>query len=67
MLMKRWSIVDGRRCLLKSGEASFIQELYNEVAASIIVKTMGLSYVKYRLRSSKEPYAAYARTLSIPT
>lgn len=49
MLMKCWRIVNGERCLIKAGEAPFMQEPYNEVAASIIAESMGIPHVSYDL------------------
>lgn len=49
MLMKRWRVVNGRRCLLKAGEPPFRQEPFNEVAASSMAETMGIDHVDYRL------------------
>lgn len=35
-LKKKWTIVNGKRCLLKTGNDALQQEPYNEVLASII-------------------------------
>ena len=47
MLMKRWKIVDGRRCLIKTGELPYRQEVYNERAACILAEHMGVLHVGY--------------------
>lgn len=47
MLMKRWKIVDGRRCLIKTGELPYRQEAYNEKAACILAERMGIPHVEY--------------------
>ena len=36
-LKKKWTIIDGKRCLLKGGSGAFCQELYNEVIALSIL------------------------------
>ena len=47
MLMKRWKVVDGRRCLIKTGELPYRQEVYNERAACILAEHMGIPHVEY--------------------
>lgn len=47
VLRKRWKIVDGRRCLIKSGTMPIMQEPYNEVVASWVARSMGLPAVEY--------------------
>lgn len=49
VLKKRWKILDGNRCLIKAGEAPYMQEPYNEVAAAIIADSMGIDHVEYSL------------------
>lgn len=49
MLMKKWKVVGGRRCLLKAGESPYRQEPFNEVAASVMAETMGIDHVDYQL------------------
>ncbi len=48
-LKKRWKIIDGKRCLLKSGSAPFIQQPFNEVIASIIMRALNINHVEYHL------------------
>lgn len=48
VLMKRWTICDGKRCLLKSGAVPNNQEPINEVIASAIMKRVGIEHVEYR-------------------
>ena len=47
MLMKRWSVIDGSRCLIKAGELPYRQEAYNEKAACILAERMGIPHVEY--------------------
>ena len=49
MLMKRWKIVDGRRCLIKTGELPYRQEVYNERAACVLAEHMGIPHVEYEV------------------
>ncbi|WP_287993094.1 HipA domain-containing protein [Ruminococcus sp.] len=48
-LQKRWKIIDGKRCLLKSGSAPFRQQPINEVIASIILDKLGIDHIPYTL------------------
>ncbi|WP_294483521.1 HipA domain-containing protein [uncultured Ruminococcus sp.] len=48
-LQKRWKIIDGKRCLLKSGSAPFRQQPINEVIASIILERLGIDHIPYTL------------------
>jgi hypothetical protein len=49
-LKKKWKIMDGKRCLIKSGSEPFMQEPLNEKFASVIQRRLGLSnYVNYEL------------------
>ena len=47
MLTKRWKIMDGRRCLIKSGTKPYMQEPFNEVAAGIIADSLDMDHVDY--------------------
>lgn len=49
MLMKRWKIIDGKRCLLKAGENPFHQQPFNEVIASCIMDRLDIPHVSYSL------------------
>ncbi len=40
-LQKRWKIIDGKRCLLKSGSTPFRQQPFNEVIATLIMNSVG--------------------------
>lgn len=46
-LQKRWKIIDGKRCLLKSGSAPFRQQPFNEVIATVIMKRLGIDHIPY--------------------
>lgn len=57
-LKKKWSIIDGKRCLLKAGSGAFYQEPYNEVIASVIMKRLGITHTDYTVTLYKgEPYS----------
>ena len=47
ILRKRWAIVDGRRCLIKSGTEPFRQEPVNEAVATMIMEAQGIPCVHY--------------------
>ncbi len=46
-LKKRWKIINGKRCLLKSGSTPFMQQPFNEVIASIIMDRLNIPHVTY--------------------
>lgn len=46
-LKKRWKIINGKRCLLKSGSTPFMQQPFNEVIASIIMDRLNIPHVPY--------------------
>lgn len=48
-LKKRWKIINGKRCLLKSGSSPFMQQPLNEVIASALAERLGIPHVPYRL------------------
>lgn len=48
-LRKKWVIIDGKRCLVKSGSGAVCQEPYNEVLASSICGRLGIPHVSYRM------------------
>ena len=47
-LMKRWRLIGGRRCLVKSGSGN-MQEPANEVVASRIMDVLGIDHAKYSI------------------
>ena len=56
-LKKRWTILDGKRCLIKGGSGATQQEPYNEVIASAIMKRLGVPHVTYTLLYQEDyPY-----------
>ena len=46
-LQKRLKIIDGKRCLLKSGSDPYSQQPFNEVIATIIMNRLGIDHVPY--------------------
>lgn len=46
-LKKRWKIVEGKRCLFKSGSNPFMQQPFNEVIASKIAARLNIPHVNY--------------------
>ena len=46
-LQKRWKIIDGKRCLLKSGSDPYSQQPFNEVIATTIMRRLGIDHVPY--------------------
>ena len=48
-LKKRWKIIDGKRCLLKTGSAPFMQQPFNEVIATAVARRLGIPHVPYTL------------------
>ena len=48
-LKKKWTIVDGKRCLLKGGSGAIQQEPYNEVFASRLMRRLQCPHVEYAL------------------
>lgn len=49
VLKKRWKIVNGKRCLIKSGGGPAIQEPFNEVIASILMGSQDIDCCRYSL------------------
>lgn len=47
LLRKRWKIIGGRRCLIKSGTSPYMQEPFNEVIASRLAGVLGIPAVEY--------------------
>ncbi len=57
-LKKRWKIIDGKRCLLKSGSNPYSQQTFNEVIASKIMERFGIDHVPYSVTwINDEPYS----------
>lgn len=48
-LKKKWTIFEGKRCLIKGGSGATRQEPYNEVLASRIMERLGIPHVSYSL------------------
>lgn len=51
-LNKKWTIIEGKRCLIKSG-SKYHQEPYNEVIASEICRLLDINHTPYTLMLSK--------------
>lgn len=57
-LIKRWKIIDGKRCLVKGGSAPYHQETFGEVVASNIMKRLNICHIPYTLIwNEKKPYS----------
>jgi len=57
-LQKRWKIIDGKRCLLKSGSTPFRQQPFNEVIATLIMNKLGIEHVPYTITwIDNKPYS----------
>lgn len=57
-LKKRWKIINGERCLLKSGSNPYCQQPFNEVIASVIMSKLGIDHVPYSvMRLDDKPYS----------
>lgn len=57
-LQKRWKIINGKRCLLKSGSAPFRQQPFNEVIATIIMNRLAIDHVSYTVTwIENKPYS----------
>lgn len=57
-LKKKWTIVDGKRCLLKAGSGATQQEPYNEVLASMIMGRLDIPHIPYTLVVQEDyPYS----------
>ena len=57
-LKKCWRIIDGKRCLFKSGSYPFQQQPFNEVIASRIMDRLGIDRIPYSVTwINDEPYS----------
>jgi hypothetical protein len=48
-LIKRWSVIDGKRMLIKGGSSGNYQEPFNEAITSSICQRLNIPHVKYDL------------------
>lgn len=48
-LIKRWKIIDNKRCLLKKGKEGLPLEVYNEIIASEVLDKLKFDHVKYSM------------------
>lgn len=53
-LKKKWKIINSERYLLKGGSTPFYQEPFNEVFASVLMKSLGVYHIVYDLVWDKE-------------
>lgn len=51
-LRKKWTVIDGKRCLVKGSSGTLQQEAYNEVIASKACELLGISHTEYTLHHS---------------
>lgn len=57
-LKKKWTILNGKRCLLKGGSGIVQQEPYNEVLATTLMNRLDISCVQYSLiMKNSYPYS----------
>lgn len=63
-LRKKWTIMDGKRCLVKGGSGAVRQEPYNEVLASRLMDRLGIPHVDYHV-SIYRHYQDCCRALGI--
>ncbi|RRJ64886.1 excisionase [Paenibacillus oralis] len=57
-LKKKWTLSDGKRCLIKGGSGAIQQEPYNEVLASRLMERLGIPHVSYTLLEQESyPYS----------
>lgn len=67
-LKKKWTIIDGKRCLLKGSSELYHQEAYNEVIASEICRLLDINHVEYTLSaSSKNIYSVCETFIDVDT
>ena len=48
-LKKRWTIIDGKRYLIKAGEPPYYQQPFNEIIASMVMERLGVPHIPYTL------------------
>ena len=57
-LIKRWKIIDGKRCLVKGGSAPYHQEPFGEAVATNIMKRFNICHIPYTVIWDKnKPYS----------
>lgn len=57
-LKKKWTMIDGKRYLLKAGSGETRQEPYNEVIATKLMERLGIPHVPYTLIEQEgSPYS----------
>lgn len=57
-LRKKWTIQNGRRCLMKAGSMPYYQQPFNEQAAAAVMQALGVAHVPYQVQwVQKEPFS----------
>lgn len=57
-LRKKWTIINGKRCLIKAGSGTIVQEPYNELIATELMERLNIPHVSYSLiMQDKCPYS----------
>lgn len=57
-LKKKWKILNGQRVLVKGGSGMAQQEPFNEAAASLLCRKLGIPHVEYSLLfEGSQPYS----------
>lgn len=57
-LIKRWKVINGKRCLIKGGANPFKQQTFNEVIATKIMERLEISHIPYTIMwEGDEPYS----------
>lgn len=57
-LKKKWNIIDGKRCLVKGGDAPFYQEPFNETMATAVMNRLNITHVPYSIiMEDEKPYS----------
>ena len=68
ILKKKWKIINGKRCLLKSGTGILKQEIANEILASRIGSLLGIKHVSYEMIfDENEKYSCCENFISADT
>ena len=58
MAAQKWTIINGKRCLIKAGSGTIVQEPYNELIATELMERLNIPHVSYSLiMQDKCPYS----------
>ena len=67
-LKKRWTILDGKRVLMKGGSNPFNQQPFNEVIATKIMERLGISHIPYSVIWYEDmPYSICENFVTVDT